>query len=227
MATIPPHPHGGRARGFQAITTTGQWRDLLRHGHRRVFTAGTQLLAQGGVGTVVYALTHGRTRVVYTEDNGDEALVAIRGPGDLLGEYAQRDRGEHMASVQTLEKCVATVMTVQTFERCIRRHGLEEALQRYMLGKARQIGKRMWRAAHLNIEQRTARLFLEFIDAGPTQGASSIPMTQQELAASLGVSRRSVASLLGEWKRNGLVRTQPSPITVLDLPALTRKAIPH
>jgi CRP/FNR family transcriptional regulator, cyclic AMP receptor protein len=182
------------------------------------------LLDQGGPSKVVYAVERGRARVVYTEENGDEVLVAVRGPGDLLGEYAQRDRSEHMASVWALEQCIVSVLTTDAFEGCIRRHELGETLQQYMLGKARQIGGRVWRAAHLNVEQRTAQLFLEVISAGAEPGDPTIPMTQREIAASLGVSLSSVAHLLGSWRKLGLVQTDTSLITVIDIPALTASA---
>lgn len=221
VAITPPH-HG--ARGFQALTTAEQWRELLRHGRRSAFEPGTRLIDQGDRSKVVYALERGRVRIVYTEDDGDEVLVAVRGPGDLLGEYAQLDRSEHMASVWTLEACVATVFAADAFEGGVQRHGLGDALQRYMLGKARQVGRRVWRAAHLRVEQRTAKLFLEVIDADTETDAPTVPMTQQEIAASLGASLSSVAHLIARWKRLGLVRTQHARITVLDLPALARRA---
>ncbi|MCC3765263.1 Crp/Fnr family transcriptional regulator [Glycomyces sp. TRM65418] len=221
---MPPVPPPHRTRGFLALTTPEQWRDLLQHGKRRPVERGTRLLDQGGPSRLVYALEHGRARVVYTEHNGDEVLVAVRGPGDLVGEYAQRDRSKHMASVWTLEQCVVTVFTADGFEGGIRRHDLGEPLQRYMLGKARQVGKRVWRVAHLRVEQRMAKLFLEIIEAGVDAEVHTVPLSQNQIAASLGVSLSSVAHLLGAWRRIGLVETRAFEIEVLDLPALTRRA---
>lgn len=219
-ATTPTSP----ARGFQALTTPAQWQDLLNHGTRRPVDAGTLLLDQGGPSRLVYAFEQGRARVVYTEDNGDEVLVAVRGPGDLLGEYAQRDRSEHMASVRALEDCTAVVLTSDAFEGCVRRNQLGDALQRYILDKTRQTAKRMWRASNLKNEQRMAQLFLEVIAADPGRDEASVPMTQDDLASSLGVSLSSVAHLLAKWRKLGLIRTRPSKTIVLDVAALSRRA---
>ena len=218
---MEPHPH---ARGFQALTTPDQWRDLLRHGARRPIRAGDVIIEQGYPGKLVYALELGRIRVTYTEENGHEALVAVRGPGDLVGEYAQRDGGVHMASVWTLEDSHAIAITSDRFETFIRRHELGEALQHYMLGKARQVGERIWRMANLRTEQRMAQLFLELVNAAPGNSPATIPMSQGLIASSLGVTRRSVNNLLARWREQGLVRTQPAPITVLDPAALARRA---
>jgi CRP-like cAMP-binding protein len=206
------------------LITPEQWQALIAGGRSTAFPARTRLLDQGDRGPVVYAVQQGRVRVVYTDPDGDEALIAVRGPGDLLGEYAQRDQGTHMASVWTLEACTASVVNAAAFEGFIRRERLPEALQRYMLGKARQVGERVWRAANLQTEQRLAQLFLEIVNADPDRAEATIPMSQGLMADSLGVTRRSVNQLLSQWKERGLVRTRPSPITVLDLAALTRRA---
>jgi CRP/FNR family transcriptional regulator, cyclic AMP receptor protein len=219
--------HSPHTRGFRALVSEAQWRQLLGRGVVRDIPSGTRLLHQGEHSRVVYALTRGRVRVVYTEDNGDEALIAIRGPGDLLGEYAQRDRREHMASVWTLENCRAAILGADAFEGFIGRHALVEPLHRYMLGKARQIGVRMWRAANLQTEQRMAQLFIEVLDAAPPSSAATVPMTQAQVASSLGVARSSVARLLAQWKEAGLVRIRPSRIELTDRAALVRRANPR
>jgi CRP-like cAMP-binding protein len=181
------------------------------------------LLDQGSSSSVVYVIHRGRVRVVYTEPDGNEALIAIRGPGDLIGEYAQRDRGEHMASVWALEACSASVLTSPRFEAFIRQHRLDAALQHYMLSKARQAAQRIWRASNLQTEQRMAQLFLEIINADPFQERPTIPMTQQQIARSLGVARSSVTRLLAHWREMDLVRVQPSRLAVLDSAALARR----
>lgn len=182
------------------------------------------MLHQGDRNPVVYALRQGRVRVVYTEADGNEALIAVRGPGDLIGEYAQRDQGEHMASVWALEDCVASALSAEAFEVLIKRHGLEDPLQRYILGKIRQGGQRIWRASNLQTEQRMALLFLEIIGAAPSDAAPTVPMTQAQVAASLGVALSSVTSVLALWKQCGVVRTVPAPLVVLDVAALARHA---
>jgi CRP/FNR family cyclic AMP-dependent transcriptional regulator len=146
--------------------------------------------------------------VVYTEPDGNEALIALRGPGDLIGEYSQQDQGTHMATVWGLEDGEATVLASDALAAFLRENGLDEVLRRYILSKTRQ----------------GAQLFLEVVNADPVGGAAVIPMSQTLIAASLGVTRRSVNQLLSRWRERGLVRTQPSPITVLDLAGLARRA---
>lgn len=201
-----------------------RWHWIQKQGSLRTHSPVHRLLDQGAPSRLVHVLTAGRVRVVYTDEGGNEVLVAVRGPGDLLGEYAQRDRDAHSASVLTLEACTTSVLTAAAFEGFIQREQLSDALQRYMLGKARQVGERVWRAANLQSEQRLAQFFLEVVNADPGAAERTVPMGQQLIADSLGVGRRTVTNLLSQWKEHGLVRTQPSLVTILDLPALTRRA---
>lgn len=220
MTPTPQHLH---IRGFQALIGAERWNALLPQGNRCSFPAGTRLVDQGAPSRLVHALVKGRARVVYTEADGHEALVAIRGPGDLLGEYAQRDQGEHMATVWALDDCETAAVPAATFETSICRLRVETALQRYILQKYRQIPQRLWRAANLQTEQRMALLFLEILSTDPNTGDASIPLTQQQVADSLGVARSSVTRLLANWRQAGLVRIHQSRLELLDTVALARR----
>lgn len=203
---------------------TERWHWIQKQGSSQTHSPVHRLLDQGAPSRLVHVLVAGRVRVVYTDEGGNEVLFAVRGPGDLLGEYAQRDRGAHSASVWTLEACTTSVLTAAAFEGFIQREQLSDALQRYMLGKARQVGERVWRAANLQSEQRLAQFFLEVVNADPGAAEPTVPMGQQLIADSLGIARRTVTALLTQWKEHGLVRTKQSLVTILDLPALTRRA---
>ncbi|MFC3491161.1 Crp/Fnr family transcriptional regulator [Glycomyces rhizosphaerae] len=221
---MTPTPRHLQSRGFQALVTAAEWNDLVHCGRRTESAGGAMILHQGDRSPVVYALRQGRVRVVYTGIDGNEALIAVRGPGDLVGEYAQRDQGEHMASVRALEDCVASALSAETFDAFIKRHRLDDPLQRYILGKIRQSGRRIWRASHLQTEQRMALLLLEIISAAPAGEEPTVPMTQAQIAASLGVALSSVTGILADWKKCDLIRTVPAPLRVLDVGALGRRA---
>jgi CRP-like cAMP-binding protein len=221
---MPKEPPNVHVRAFRSLITPTQWHALVEEGRPWSFAEGDRLIDQGAPSRTVLVLRQGRVRVVYTDEHGNEALVAVRGGGDLVGEYAQQDRSRHMASVVALERGRAAVLSASRFEQVVRRQRLEELLQRYMLGKARQVGERVWRAASLGTEQRVAHLFLEVAGAELHQEVPTVPMSQGLIASSLGLSRRSVNHQLSRWREDGVVRTQPPPIALLDLPALRRRA---
>ncbi|PRY57855.1 Crp-like helix-turn-helix protein [Glycomyces artemisiae] len=129
-----------------------------------------------------------------------------------------------MATVWTLEHCETVVFTPGSFDAAIRRLGLEEALQQYILHKYRQIPKRLWQASNLQTEQRMALLLMEILNADPVRNDAAVPMTQQQISDALGVARSSVTRLLANWRDAGFIRIGRGLLEVLDRAALARRA---
>ena len=62
--------------------------------------------------TVVIVVS-GRVKVFSLTEHGEEIVLAVRGPGALLGELSAVDGGPRGASVATLEPVVALVLPVR------------------------------------------------------------------------------------------------------------------
>src|SRR5829696_5241788 len=90
----------GRLRAMLASAMAGAFldelsdveaEDLRSVGRARRYRAGVALFHQGdNTGPVVVLLT-GRVKVVSLSSTGREVIVAVRGPGDLLGELSAID----------------------------------------------------------------------------------------------------------------------------------------
>ena len=173
------------------------------------------------------ALVNGRVKALYAEPDGREVLVAVRGPGDLLGEFARTDHGPRSATVIALEPAIAYVISDAKFTASVRRYGIAEQLDRYMVAKIRETAAYTWRLAHRRPAERLAGLLLDIVEAaGPDHpDPLTVPMSQEELAAGLGLARSSITPVLADWKRRGLIRIARSRITVTDLEHLRRYAL--
>jgi hypothetical protein len=75
-------------------------------------------------------------------------------------------------------------------------------------------------AAH-SIEQRTAKWLISAMDR---TGAPAIPLTQEQLAAMMGVGRSYVSRILGSFRQRGIIQTRRGVLEVSDLDALGRLA---
>lgn len=71
------------------------------------------------------------------------------------------------------------------------------------------------------IEQRAARWLGAAVDR---IGRDDVSMTQEQLAAMMGIGRSYASRVLQRFKREGLLRTRRGGITILDRPGLTAKA---
>lgn len=177
---------------------------------------------QGDTGRWVVILVAGRVKVLYAEPDGGEVLLAIRGPGDLLGEFSRSDGGPRAATVQALEPGVSYTVSDAYFTELIGRHRLADHLNRYVIAKVRQTAAHSWRLARHSAAAQLAGLLLEIIAAaGPDhRDPHTIPMSQEELARALGLARSSVAAVVASWKQRGIVDTARSRLVVADPAAL-------
>lgn len=82
--------------------------DLLGLGAERRYEAGEVIIRFGAPSRQVHLVRQGRVKVVVPTQHGWQALLAIRGVGDVLGELAVLDGQPRSASVVAME-AVSTV----------------------------------------------------------------------------------------------------------------------
>src|SRR5882724_5191293 len=81
-------PRPTQLGGVGAMLSPTTWRELLELGRARRYEQGAVLMRQGDQGDVVLALIRGRVKVFRSEPDGLELPLAVRYPGELLGEIA-------------------------------------------------------------------------------------------------------------------------------------------
>lgn len=212
----------GLGRGFRAQVSPTVWATLVQSGQRHEYRPGEWLVRLGDLGSWVVALVAGRVTVRFADPDGVEVVLAIRGPGDLLGEFARLDSGPRSASVRAMEPCIGYVILEQRFADLVQRHRLAGVLDRYVLTKLRESAAPTWQLNRYRPRKRLAQLLIAVIEAaGPDHPRPHlVPMSQEELAAALSLARSSIAPVLADWKREGLIRTARSSVVVLDVARL-------
>ena len=99
---------------LDALTET-EAEDLRSVGRRRPYGAGVTLFHQGDEAGPVVVLLAGRAKVASLSSAGREVIVAVRGPGDLLGELSAIDDEPRAATVTTLEPVEALLVPGSAF----------------------------------------------------------------------------------------------------------------
>src|SRR5438046_10650422 len=87
---------------FAAQLDPATWEALARYGRLRSYPAWATLFHQGDPSRHVVIVLSGWVKVTSVSRGGNEALLALRGPGDILGELAAVDGGPRSATVTTL-----------------------------------------------------------------------------------------------------------------------------
>ena len=168
---------------------------------------GETLFERGDAGDGCYWLRRGVLAVSVTSHNGEQRILAVLGPGAIVGELAMIDGLPRSASVQAVRDCELTFVSRAAFTALLRQHPeLHTEIMATLAARLRQSDEDMVASSFLTVRARVARALLQFArQLGEDMGSGRIVIrhriTQSDLAAMAGVARESVSRTLREWHR--------------------------
>jgi len=194
---------------------------------QRIFRPGEVLCCEGDTSTHVFVIESGWTKVSVA-GSYREQIIAVLGPGDLVGEGAALTLRSRSATVTALEDVHAMVLTAERFTGFAEaRPRAKEILSRQMSERHTANRDRLFSREFATVERRFAFLLLELAyrrgwyerDGTVT---ITLPMSHQELADWIGARPGEVARYLTSWRDRGIVQTGRRRMTVLDAAELER-----
>ncbi len=168
---------------------------------------------------VLYVLKRGRVRLYRLTSSGKKViLMDLKSPTVFgsMGIFGQRLEGEF---AETAEKSLICRVSRPALERVLRRQP-EVALRLLdLLGRRLgEVERRVEEMAALTAEQRLAAFLLRLTE---TSGGILTGFTQDELAEVSGTVRQTVARILGQWRRKGIVSVRRRSVHILRRHILT------
>jgi CRP/FNR family cyclic AMP-dependent transcriptional regulator len=215
--------------GFLAELDPAAREQLERMGRRRRFETGATLFLEGDLGPNVIIVYAGRVKVFATDTDGHNVVLAVRGPGDVLGDLGAIDGQSRSASGSALEPVDAQLLTADDFRTFLAdTPGAALALLRVVIARLRDSDRlRVEFGAHDALGRVASRL-VELADTSgePTEGGIRITLalTQEDLAQWVAASREAVARALASLRRRQLITTGRRQIIVTDLDGLREAA---
>jgi CRP-like cAMP-binding protein len=213
---------------FLASLSTEE-RDALRgRAVVRSFPRGTALFHERQDADRVLVLLHGCVKLSSLSDGGKEVVLAIRGPGDLLGELGAIDGEPRSASATALEPVEAMSVSAGDFRSFMEKHPRVALIVLRMLSRRLRDAdrKRVEFAAEDSMTRVAARiveLSERFGDEVSNGLEIDLPISQEELAGWTGCSRDSVVKALQAMRGLGWIETERRRIVVRDVEALRRR----
>jgi CRP-like cAMP-binding protein len=187
------------------------------------------ILRAGAAGDDVVLVLSGRVRLVAYGADQREVVLAIRGPGELIGEMAALEAQRRTASAIALDDVEAGFMRAGEFRAFLREHpNAALVLMRVLVRRLTEADRDRVALATQDSVGRVAKRLLELsADHGtPSAGGTRIELslTQDELARWTGATRETVSRALRLMRRLGWVSTDHRVITVLDAAALRERS---
>jgi CRP-like cAMP-binding protein len=198
--------------------------ELLGLGVTRRLPGGRRLLSEGRRDTQIEVIREGHVKVTIAV-GGVSRLLAIRLPGDLVGEFAAFTGKGRTASVTTCGEVAATVIQQADFLHFVGRHPHVAAMIAATLGRRlRWANERRADFVAFPVHVRLGRVLLEIAttcgEAVRDGMMIAVELSQAELAQLIGAQPDSVQRALRLLRRQGLVRTGYCRVIVLDVPGL-------
>ena len=92
---------------------------LRREGHRRTFRRGQALFIEGDWAERVFLIERGWATVTCTGPGGREMMLALRGPGEMLGELSALDGEPRSATAMAVSEVEAIVVSGSVLARAL------------------------------------------------------------------------------------------------------------
>ena len=197
--------------------------------HRRIFPAGATIITADQPGDAVYVISAGSVKVHVIRPDGEEVILAVLGPGEVVGEMSLADSLGRSADVSTLEETILLWMHRSAF-----RTSLEEVpmlsrnLASLLSRRVRLTNAHLLSLAALDVPGRVASQLLalarEYGESTPQGARVPMRLTQSDLAGLAGASRVRVNQVLGYFRKRGLISMdREGHFTVRDEDSLARR----
>jgi CRP/FNR family cyclic AMP-dependent transcriptional regulator len=197
---------------------------------RKTFPAGVTLMTADQVGEAVYFILSGTVKVHLEQEDGGDVIVAILGPGEIIGEMIVLGQAIRSASVVTIESSVMLWMNCAAFQSCLLKSPeLCYNLACTLAERLRRANEKIQTLATQSVESRVARQLLSFAEQyGQPQpdGAVylNIRLTQGDIASLIGASREHINRVMVSYKeRDYLSIGANHHITIHNLQALAKR----
>ena len=194
-------------------------------GHRRQWKRTAVIYRESSRSESVIVLRSGRVKVSSDTASGTEVVLAVRGPGALLGELSAIDGEPLSATVTALEPVTALAVPSPDFERYLLGHArVSMLLMRELTRRLRDADRKRIEFGAYDTTGRVAARLVELAERfGERTGEGlriSLPLSQDELAGWTGSSREAVTKALRTLREEGLIQTGRLHVVVRDLDAL-------
>ena len=181
--------------------------DLLAGSIGRHVGAGEVLFLAGDPADGLYRIDDGLLKVSISAVNGAERILAILGPGDIVGDLAIIDGLPRSASVMALRDSKLRFVSRAHFDAVTERHpDIYKYLVKVLAVRLRDTDMILAAGSFLPLKGRVARALLDLAKAfGKDVGDGRIlvhqKISQSDVAAIAGVARENVSRILADWTR--------------------------
>jgi CRP/FNR family transcriptional regulator len=186
------------------------WQPLAEYRAPIRCSPGFLIYLQGTEATCFYYLKEGRVKSFIQSEDGGERVLNLYEEGSLFGEAAFFDELPRVSSAVALTACqLVPIGREMVIQEIAKDPNLALAMMKYLARTVRLLSDQVDQMAFHPAQWRVARYLLSLAPDG-----GSVHCTQDDIAASVSVSRVTVSRILNNFARQGLVELGYRSLTV-------------
>jgi len=192
------------------------WQPFAEHRAPIACSPGFLIYLQGTEATCFYFLKEGRVKSFIQSEDGNERVLNIYGAGSLFGEASFFDELPRVSSAVAMTPCQLVPIDRELVTQEIARDPeLALAMMKYLARTVRLLSGQVDQMAFRPANWRVAQYLLSHAGA-----QDLVSCTQDDIAASVSVSRVTVSRILNALARKGVVELGYRGLVLRDRAAL-------
>jgi len=182
---------------------------------RRNVARGTIVIVEGDPTDSLYIIIAGRLKVMMSDTEGKEVILAMLGPGEFFGEMGLIDDSPRSATVMAVEPCDLIVITKREFKKILADNfEMAMTVMRGLVRRLRDADRKIGSLALLDVYGRVARLLIDMSELVNGQRMVTKRLPKQDIAKMIGASREMVSRVMRDLQLGGYIEMRGSQIVV-------------
>ncbi|BCU82750.1 anaerobic regulatory protein [Polycladomyces abyssicola] len=199
---------------------------VLRH-YRKHST----IFVEGQPFRTVYFIQSGIVKVTRVEKNGNEQVMGLLHKGDMFPHVGFFGDSPYPGTAVTVTDCQLLAISMDDFDRLLDSNPLiAKSVMKMMDQRLLYLQRRLQEVISGDVHRKVVITLLRLVEEYGTQREDgvfvSIPLTHQDFANMLGMSRESVNRVLNQLKKDQLLDINRKGILIYDPDALQRTLSP-
>jgi CRP/FNR family cyclic AMP-dependent transcriptional regulator len=175
------------------------------------------IVARGDPTDSLYIVVSGRLKVMMSDSEGKEVILAILGPGEFFGEMGMIDDEPRSATVVTIEPCELLSIAKREFKKCLAENfQMADAVMRGLVKRLREADRKIGSLALLDVYGRVAHLLLDMAENVDGEKVVTKRLPKQDIAKMIGASREMVSRVMKDLQTSGYIEIRGTTIVVRD-----------
>ena len=184
------------------LATAANGRDISKFSRKEI------IFAQGDAADAVFYIKKGKVKVAVVSNDGKEAIVALLGPDEFVGEGCLIGQPKRLATASAMTECETMRVAKSEIQRLLHEEPtFSQMFMSHILARNARVEEDLVDQIFNSTEKRLARLLLLMANFGKEGRTEPIlaKISQETLAEMIGTTRSRVSHFMNKFRRLGFI----------------------